>query len=154
MTLLNFRLTCSNSPSAVGQLVGSWHTHMGVLVSSSSHTFPFLQWCFMQGSVKNRPFRNERIHAQNSWIKDGYVCPRLQLLFGQKENDCPQMLRHEKVQTEWKSVINTEHTNQTVGHFGRSEGRCSRLSFLKRTRSGFILYSDVHIHSWLQNANW
>lgn len=36
-------LTCSNSASAGGQLVGSWHTHMGVLLSSSSHTFPFLQ---------------------------------------------------------------------------------------------------------------
>lgn len=36
-------LTCSNSPSAAGQEEGSWHTHMGVLLSSTSHTLPFLQ---------------------------------------------------------------------------------------------------------------
>lgn len=43
-------LTFSNSPMGAGQLVGSWHTHMGVLLSSSSHTLPCLQWWFWQGS--------------------------------------------------------------------------------------------------------
>lgn len=43
-------LTFSNSPMGAGQLVGSWHTHMGVLFSSSSHTLPCLQWWFWQGS--------------------------------------------------------------------------------------------------------
>lgn len=42
--------TFSNSPMGAGQLVGSWHTHMGELFSSSSHTLPCLQWWFWQGS--------------------------------------------------------------------------------------------------------
>lgn len=46
------KLTCSNSPSAAGQLEGSWHTHMGLLLSSTSHTLPFLQGWFRQGSVR------------------------------------------------------------------------------------------------------
>lgn len=37
-------LTFSNSPMGAGQVVGSWHTHIGVLLSSSSHTLPCLQW--------------------------------------------------------------------------------------------------------------
>lgn len=43
-TRADFKLTCSKSPSTGGQVEGSWHTHMGVLLSSTSHTLPFLQW--------------------------------------------------------------------------------------------------------------
>lgn len=42
-------------------------------------------------------------------------------------------------------TLNTQ--TKLLGILGGAEGRCSRLSFLKRTLSGFIVYSDVHIHS-------
>lgn len=36
-------LTFSKTPEVAGQLEGSWHTHMGELLSSTSHTLPCLQ---------------------------------------------------------------------------------------------------------------
>lgn len=44
-------LTFSKTPAVAGQLEGSWHTHMGELLSSTSHTLPCLQWWFWQGSA-------------------------------------------------------------------------------------------------------
>lgn len=44
-------LTFSKTPVVAGQLEGSWHTHMGELLSSTSHTLPCLQWWFWQGSA-------------------------------------------------------------------------------------------------------
>ena len=47
-------LTFSKTPVVAGQLEGSWHTHMGELLSSTSHTFPCLQWWFWQGSGRGQ----------------------------------------------------------------------------------------------------
>lgn len=52
-------LTFSKTPAVAGQLEGSWHTHMGELLSSTSHTLPCLQWWFWQGSGRGQGAKSE-----------------------------------------------------------------------------------------------
>lgn len=52
-------LTFSKTPAVAGQLDGSWHTHMGELLSSTSHTLPCLQWWFWQGSGRGQGAKSE-----------------------------------------------------------------------------------------------
>lgn len=52
-------LTFSKMPAVAGQLDGSWHTHMGELLSSTSHTLPCLQWWFWQGSGRGQGAKSE-----------------------------------------------------------------------------------------------
>lgn len=52
-------LTFSKTPVVAGQLAGSWHTHMGELLSSTSHTLPCLQWWFWQGSRRGQEAQSE-----------------------------------------------------------------------------------------------
>lgn len=52
-------LTFSKTPAVAGQLEGSWHTHMGELLSSTSHTLPCLQWWFWQGSGRGQGAKSQ-----------------------------------------------------------------------------------------------
>lgn len=79
-------LTFSNSPMGAGQLVGSWHTHMGVLLSSNSHTLPCLQWWFWQGSGRVQG------HVGSTTQVSTPTPTRSRLVLGQKSLPVPPTL--------------------------------------------------------------
>lgn len=66
--------------------MGSWHTHMGVLFSSSSHTLPCLQWWFWQGSG------GVQGHVVSPTQVSTAAPPQSRLILGQKSSPVPRTL--------------------------------------------------------------